>query len=255
MAGTAAGSRANGWAGIVIAGLVKTTITLTDIPAMAMAMAINMDIPAMAMAMDMDMDIRAMTSPRLSASGSLTLTIITSADITGITAEDITAEDITGGITVASKPNGGIRHDTVTLSFPAKLGDREGSIGVGEGSVWVTDKQLLTRFNAASGAEEAKIELPGEGAGVAVAFGSVWITSPRKNALYRVDPKTNAVAQTTALEPRPRFLTADADSLWILDHGGFLQGSFRGADRTRAGGHGTSNRRSHEQTDRGGNSD
>ena len=159
-----------------------------------------------------------MTSPRLSASGSLTLTIITSAVTTGIT-----AEDITGGITVASKPNGGIRHDTVTLSFPAKLGDREGSIGVGEGSVWVTDKQLLTRFNAASGAEEAKIELPGEGAGVAVAFGSVWITSPRKNALYRIDPKTNAVTQTAALESRPRFLTADQDSLWILDHGGFVQ--------------------------------
>ncbi len=112
---------------------------------------------------------------------------------------------------------------TVTLSFTAKLGDREGSIGVGEGSVWVTDKLLLTRFNAASGAEEAKIELPGEGAGVVVAFGSVWVTSPRKNALYRVDPKTNAVAQTTALQPRPRFLTAGADSLWILDHGGFLQ--------------------------------
>jgi virginiamycin B lyase len=87
----------------------------------------------------------------------------------------------------------------------------------------VTDKQLLTRFNAASGAEEAKIELPGEGAGVAVAFSSVWITSPRKNALYRIDPKTNAVTQTAALESRTRFLTADQDSLWILDHGGFVQ--------------------------------
>jgi virginiamycin B lyase len=111
----------------------------------------------------------------------------------------------------------------VTLSFPAKLGDREGSIGVGEGSVWVTDKLLLTRFNAATGAEEAKIELPGDGAGAIAAFGSIWITSPRKNALYRIDPKTNAVMQTTALEARPRFITADQYSLWILDHGGFVQ--------------------------------
>ena len=95
---------------------------------------------------------------------------------------------------------------------------------MGEGSVWVTEKLLLTRFNAATGAEEAKIELPGEGAGVAVAFGSVWITSPRKNALYRIDPKTNAVAQTTALEaPSALYTAADQDSLWILDHGGFVQ--------------------------------
>ncbi|HUQ35493.1 MAG TPA: hypothetical protein VM144_03855 [Aestuariivirga sp.] len=72
---------------------------------------------------------------------------------------------------------------TVKLTIPATTGDSEGSIGVGEGSVWVTEKQFLTRFNATSGKEEAKITLPGEGAGVKVAFGSVWITSTRKNAL------------------------------------------------------------------------
>ena len=114
--------------------------------------------------------------------------------------------------------------NTVTLAIPASLDGSEGSIGVGEGSVWVVvGKQLLTRFDASSGAEEAKIELPSEGAGVAVAFGSVWVTAPRKNALYRIDPKTNTVAQTIALESRPRFLTADQTSLWIFDQGGFVQ--------------------------------
>ena len=56
-----------------------------------------------------------------------------------------------------------------------------------------------------------------------VAFGSVWITSTRKNALYRIDPKSNAVTQTTALESRPRFITADQDQLWTLNQGGFVQ--------------------------------
>ena len=112
---------------------------------------------------------------------------------------------------------------TETLSIPVLMGDSEGSIGVGEGSVWVAEKELLTRFNAASGEEEAKIALAGEGAGVKVAFGSVWVTSTRKNALYRIDPKTNAVTQTTALKSRPRFITADQDQLWILDQGGFVQ--------------------------------
>jgi virginiamycin B lyase len=111
----------------------------------------------------------------------------------------------------------------VTLSIPAVMGDSEGSIGVGEGSVWVAEKMLLTRFNAMTGAEEAKVVLPGEGAGVVVAFGSAWITSPRKNALYRIDAKNNAVTQTIALEARPRFLTADETLLWILDQGGFVQ--------------------------------
>jgi virginiamycin B lyase len=113
--------------------------------------------------------------------------------------------------------------NAVTLSIPAIMGDRDGMIGVGEGSVWVTEKQLLTRFNAATGKEEAKIELPGEGVAVAVAFGSVWITSPRKNKLYRIDAKTNVVAQTIALKPRPHFMVADQDTLWILDNGGFVQ--------------------------------
>lgn len=113
---------------------------------------------------------------------------------------------------------------TVTLTIPAEMSHYEGSIGVGEGAVWVDEKLALRRFNASSGAEEARIELPSEGAGVVVAFGSVWVAAPRKDELYRIDPKTNALTQTIALKTRPRFLAADENSVWVLDHGGFVQG-------------------------------
>ena len=99
----------------------------------------------------------------------------------------------------------------------------QGTIGVGEGAVWVVTaeevERTLTRFNAENGAVEAKVSLPSSGAGVTVAYGSVWITSPIDGELYRIDPKTNAIVSTTKLRREPRYLTSGADSIWVLNSG------------------------------------
>ena len=86
------------------------------------------------------------------------------------------------------------------IKISAGLFDSEGSIGVGEGSVWAitgsTAKDSLTRYNAESGAEEARISLPTVGSAVIVDFGSVWITATGTSELYRVDPTINQLIGT-----------------------------------------------------------
>jgi len=57
----------------------------------------------------------------------------------------------------------------------------EGSIGVGEGSVWVLTPErgdrTLTRFDARTGEAEAAIALPWSGTAVLVYEGAVWVSN------------------------------------------------------------------------------
>src|SRR5215208_1661467 len=82
----------------------------------------------------------------------------------------------------------------VIQSITAQMTGSEGSIGVGEGAIWVVmqdhDHNYLTRFNSGTGAEEARIPLPGGGSGVVVEYGYVWMTDEEEGNLYRIDPKT-----------------------------------------------------------------
>src|SRR6478609_9370861 len=61
----------------------------------------------------------------------------------------------------------------VVLTIPVPFSGTEGSIGVGEGAVWITARSnVLTRFNATTGAVEASIKLNGSAPAVVVADGS-----------------------------------------------------------------------------------
>ena len=102
--------------------------------------------------------------------------------------------------------------------------DSEGSIGVGEGGVWIVTmgekfQTVLTRFNSKTGASEASIPLETGSIAAVVDFGSVWVTNNEKNELYRIDPKTNSVVSTTPLHNRPRFLASGEGAIWVLNQG------------------------------------
>jgi virginiamycin B lyase len=120
----------------------------------------------------------------------------------------------------------------VALVIPASFSGTEGSIGVGAGSVWVTTRgNVLSRFSTATGALEASIPLP-VGAGAPAAIfdnGFVWVTGFARDELYKIDPRTNALVQTIALRPSPRFLTASEGSVWVLNQG---DGSVQRVDPT-----------------------
>ena len=110
----------------------------------------------------------------------------------------------------------------VVSSFDAAMFGFQGSIGVGDGSVWIVTvgkPPVLTRFSAATGAEEASIPLPAAGFGVVAAHGSVWLTSPNKNVVYRVDAKTNALVATIPVGKQPRFIASGEDSIWVFNKG------------------------------------
>jgi virginiamycin B lyase len=107
----------------------------------------------------------------------------------------------------------------VVLTIPTDIFGGDGSIGVGEGSVWVitfeSHNKTLTRYDAVDGSEVAKIELPRASNGVLVAYGSVWITATSAAELYRIDPNTNSVIGVSAIHGSSDDLVAGDGSIWI----------------------------------------
>ena len=96
-----------------------------------------------------------------------------------------------------------------------------GSIGAGEGALWVitgAGGNVLRRYSADGGAEEAKIPLPSHSSAALVAFGSIWITGTGNDELYRIDPTTNQIAATIELDSRP-VLAAGEGSVWVFNQG------------------------------------
>ena len=108
----------------------------------------------------------------------------------------------------------------VVLMIPVHFSGTEGSVGVGEGSVWITARgNVLTRFNTITGVEEATIKLPGDAPAAIVGDGFVWVTGFDRGELYKVDARTNTLVQTIPLRPGPRFLTAGEGSIWVHNQG------------------------------------
>jgi len=108
----------------------------------------------------------------------------------------------------------------VVKRIPAPMLSGQGSVGVGEGSIWVVTAQnresTLTRINAASGNVEAKIPLPSAGSGVAFDFGAVWVTGPSAGELYRIDPSTNHVTTFAKLHGLPGSIATGDESIWVV---------------------------------------
>ncbi len=107
----------------------------------------------------------------------------------------------------------------VVLKIPTDIFGSQGSIGVGAGAIWVVTfdnhDKTLTRYNAKSGAEEAKIALPKPCSGVTFGNSYVWVTAASNGELYRIDPLTNHIASTTMLHGASHILASGEDTIWI----------------------------------------
>lgn len=109
----------------------------------------------------------------------------------------------------------------VSATYPLKAGfvAEEGSVGAGEGGVWVaTTSSTLVRFDPKTGAQ-AVFPLPVPGAGVRAGLGSVWVTAPDSDDVLRIDPKTGSVIATIRAGRAPRFLAVGGDSVWVQNNG------------------------------------
>lgn len=115
----------------------------------------------------------------------------------------------------------------VVLEVPAEMLYSQSKLAFGDGAIWVVTaggmEKTLSRFNADTGAVEAEIPLPSVVAHVEFAFGSVWVAGTGAGAVYRIDPATNAIADTITVHTKPQQLCSDETSLWVLNTGdGFV---------------------------------
>jgi virginiamycin B lyase len=95
----------------------------------------------------------------------------------------------------------------------------EGSVGVGSAAIWVaTASSALVRVDIASGATTT-YELPGQGAGVRVGLGSVWVTMPDASSTLRIDPSTGSIVATIPTGSGPRFLAVGEGAVWVQGNG------------------------------------
>lgn len=110
----------------------------------------------------------------------------------------------------------------IPLALPPKLGG-EGSIGAGEGGVWVvTDGPgcggcRLARIDPDAGQVVASIPINEGAAGVRVGEGSVWITNPAHDLVQQVDPARDEVVRTVNAGDGPRFFAVGAGAVWTLN--------------------------------------
>jgi len=104
------------------------------------------------------------------------------------------------------------------------IGNSEGGIVTGAGSVWLmTDaKGTLARIDPETNKVVAEIYVASGSYGLA--FGpagddAVWVTSSEHDSVARVDPHTNLVVETIKVGKSPRFIAAGAGGVWTINQG------------------------------------
>jgi YVTN family beta-propeller protein len=113
---------------------------------------------------------------------------------------------------------------TITATIPLAFEDIqfEGSVGAGEGAVWVVSREpddVLVKVDPASDAVVGTFPMPGGLAGVRAGYGAVWIAQPAEDAVLQVDPADGTVVRTIPTGPGPRFLAVGEGSVWSLNQG------------------------------------
>jgi virginiamycin B lyase len=117
-----------------------------------------------------------------------------------------------------------IRLDPTTGKAIAEISadpaNSEGGITVGDGAVWmVTKPSTLVRIDPKTNKIAASVELPSGSENPTFYKGYLWVSSFQHDQFLKVDPKKLSVVASIPVGPKPRFLTAGADSIWTLNQG------------------------------------
>lgn len=112
-----------------------------------------------------------------------------------------------------------LKTGAVKATMATTIGNSEGSIATGAGSVWIMAdaKGTLLRIDPATLKVVAEIYVPGGSFGLAFGEDAVWVTSTEHASVSRVDPNTNLVAETIPVGKKPRFIAAGAGAVWALN--------------------------------------
>jgi len=109
----------------------------------------------------------------------------------------------------------------VIAVLPVVPVDSEGSIAVSDDSIWLATGHdgRLARIDPNTNSVRQEIHLPVGSYNPMHSDGIVWVTSVEKGVLTPVKADSGEVLAPIAVGPKPRFLTAGAGSIWILNQG------------------------------------
>lgn len=133
-----------------------------------------------------------------------------------------------GSLWVADcKENALVRIDTRTArkiaTIPTGLASTgELNVVAGAGSIWVASDNIagkVSRVDPATNAVIATIAVDPGTWYLAFGHGSLWAVSSDKQSIQRIDPQTNSVTKRTTLGKQPGFLAAGEGAVWVQEQG------------------------------------
>jgi virginiamycin B lyase len=95
------------------------------------------------------------------------------------------------------------------------------NVVAGAGSIWVASDAAgkIARVDPASNRVTASVAVNPGSYYLAFGFGALWAVSGDSQSLQKIDPETNAVVATTMLGKQPGFLAAGAGAVWVQEQG------------------------------------
>jgi streptogramin lyase len=125
----------------------------------------------------------------------------------------VATSQVTGGtVTRGATTTGSALAEQTVLSVPAAS-----ALAQGDGASFVTDDQrdLLLRFNAATGKVEQSIHLAGRPDAMIFSGGELWVAESVNNVVVEVNPHTLAVVQTLNVPAGPSSLAVLNGDVWV----------------------------------------
>lgn len=111
----------------------------------------------------------------------------------------------------------------ITATIPTGIANPLGELNVvaGAGSIWVAsdDRGVVARIDPVSNHVTASIAVDPGTHYLAFGFGSLWAVSSGAQTIQRIDPQTNAVIRKTPLGKQPGFLAAGEGGVWVQEQG------------------------------------
>lgn len=108
-------------------------------------------------------------------------------------------------------------------AIPTGIANPKGELNVvaGAGSIWIAsdDNGVVSRIDPRTNLVTASIAVDPGTHYLAFGFGSVWAVSSNAQSIQRIDPRTNAVVAKTPLGKEPGFLAAGEGAVWVQEQG------------------------------------
>ena len=100
-----------------------------------------------------------------------------------------------------------------------KVGDRPGSVAVGDGSVWVANSGsgTVTRIDPGTSAVIDSVQVGTEPSGIAFGYGQLWVANGPDATVSRIDPGTNTEVQKIDVDSGPTGVAAGLGSVWVTN--------------------------------------